>query len=65
MQRFGELCVDCEVLRTIDQLFSAFDFDPVADYRGPESGERRTLVAAYHAGIDLSDPAQAARLVNA
>ena len=64
MQRFAELCVDYEVLRTIDQLFSAFDFDPVVDYRGPESGERRTLVAAYHAGIDLSDPAQASRLVN-
>lgn len=28
MQRFGELCVDYEVLRTIDQLFSAFDSTP-------------------------------------
>lgn len=63
-QRFGELCVSYEVLRTIHQLFNAHDFDHDENYVGRESGERRTLVASYHASIDFSDPAQTARLVN-
>jgi hypothetical protein len=40
------------------------DFEPVPDYEGPEYGQRRGLVGAYHAGIDFSDSAQVARLVN-
>jgi hypothetical protein len=63
-QRFGELCVNYEVLRTIHQLFNAYDFENDDSYNGPESGERRWLVASYHATIDYSDPAQVARLVN-
>jgi hypothetical protein len=62
--KFGEFATDYAVLRLINQAFIMEDFEPVADYSGPEYGERRTLVAAYHAAIDFNDPTQVARLIN-
>jgi hypothetical protein len=62
--KFADFASDCAVLRLIDQAFSSEDFAPVAEYSGNEYGERRSLVGAYHAGIDCRDADQLARLVN-
>lgn len=61
--RFGEFATAYAVLRDIESVFTGEDFEPVPNYEGLESGMRRSLVAAYFAGIDLSDPAQLGRLI--
>jgi hypothetical protein len=62
--KFADFASDFAVLRLIDQVFDAEDFEPLAGYEGPESGQRRSLVGAYHAAVDFDDVAQVARLVN-
>lgn len=45
------------------QAFAAEDFEPVANYYESAGGQRRSLVAGYHASIDFSDPEQVGRLL--
>lgn len=61
--KFGEFATGFAVLREIDRVFMAEDFEPVPNYENLDSGMRRSLVAGYLAGIDMSDPAQVGRLV--
>ncbi len=51
------------VLRQIEDVFGAEDFEPVENYSDLANGMRRSLVAGYHAAIDFSDPAQLGRLI--
>lgn len=62
--KFADFASDFAVLRLIDQVFDMEDFEPLPDYQGPEYGQRRGLVGAYHAAIDFADEDQIARLVN-
>ena len=62
-RKFADFACGFAVLRLIDDVFESEDFSPIADYGGLEMGERRSLVAGYHAAIDFSDPDQVARLV--
>ena len=64
--QFAEFATSNMVIRLIDQAFMSEDFEaaPESAIEGFVSGARRTLVAQYHAGIDFSDPAQTARLVD-
>ncbi len=58
--KFGEFATAFAVLRQIDDVFVAEDFEPVENYSGLASGMRRSLVAGYHAadllpaGVDSS-----------
>jgi len=61
--KFGEFASAYAVLRQIDQVFTAEDFERVEPWDELAGGQRRSLVAAYHAGVDFSDPAQLGRLV--
>jgi hypothetical protein len=61
--KFGEFATAYAVLRDIERVFMGEDFEPVADYDNLDSGVQRSLVAGYHAAIDLSDPAQLGRLI--
>lgn len=61
--KFAEFATGFAVLRQIDDVFVAEDFEPVENYSDLASGMRRSLVAGYHAAIDFSDPAQLGRLV--
>ena len=63
-RKFGDFAAAHGTLRLIHEVFDAEDFEPQPDYVGTEYGERRTLVAAYHADIDFEDSEQLARLVN-
>ena len=54
--KFGEFATAYAVLRDIDRVFMAEDFEPVPNYENLGSGMRRSLVAGYLAGIDLSNP---------
>lgn len=60
--KFAEFATAFAVLREIDQVFENEDFESIADYEGLASGQRRSLVAGYHAAIDFADPAQVVRL---
>jgi len=61
--KFGEFASSCSVLREIDQVFASEDFEHVEPWDELASGQRRSLVAAYHANVDFSDPDQLERLV--
>lgn len=61
--RFADFCSDNSTLRPIQQLFEAEDFVARPDYDGPEGGQRRFLVASFHANIDFDDPAEQHRLL--
>jgi hypothetical protein len=61
--KFAEFATAFVVLRDIDRVFMAEDFERVANYSNLDSGQRRSLVAGYMANIDLSDPVQLGRLV--
>lgn len=61
--KFGEFATGWAVLRQIDEVFMAEDFEPVENYSEIANGMRRSLVAGYHAAIDFSDPAQLGRLI--
>jgi len=61
--KFGEFATAFAVLRQIDAVFMAEDFEPVENYSELASGMRRSLVAGYHAAIDFSDPEQLGRLI--
>ena len=63
-RKFADFASDFAILRLIQDVFEAEDFAERPGYVGTEYGQRRTLVAAYHANIDMRDPAQLARLVN-
>lgn len=56
--KFADFCSDYSTLRPIQQLFEAEDFVPKPGYDGPEGGQRRFLVASFHANIDFDDPEQ-------
>ena len=43
--KFGEFATAYAVLRDIDRVFMAEDFEPVPDYENIDSGMRRSLVA--------------------
>ena len=43
--KFGEFATEFAVLRQIDDVFVAEDFEPVENYSGLASGMRRSLVA--------------------
>jgi hypothetical protein len=61
--KFGEFATERAVLRQIDDVFIAEDFehaDPWTDFSG---GQRRSLVAAYHHNIDFSEPTHLGRLI--
>jgi Abortive infection C-terminus len=60
--KFGEFATAYAVLRTIEAVFIAEDFEPLPNYNSFD-GARRGLVAAYLAAIDFSDPAQLGRLI--
>lgn len=60
--KFAEFATAFAVLRDIDRVFMAEDFEPVPDYQNLDSGMRRSLVAGYFQAIDFSDPAQLSRL---
>jgi hypothetical protein len=62
--KFADFACDFAVLRLIDQVFLAEDFEPKPDYVGPEGGQRRGLVGAYHAAINFNDPEQVRNVVN-
>ena len=61
--KFGDVASSHGTIRTIHEVFDAEDFAPKEDYEGHESGDRRWLVASYHAAIDFDDPDQGVRLV--
>lgn len=61
--KFLEFASAYAVLRDIDRVFMAEDFEPVPNYENMESGMRRSLVAGYLAGIDQSNPEQFSRLL--
>jgi len=61
--KFGEFATAFAVLRQIEDVFGAEDFEPVENYSDLANGMRRSLVAGYHAAIDFSDPAQLGRLI--
>jgi hypothetical protein len=61
--KFAEFATGFAVLRQIENVFIAEDFEPVPNYSELASGMRRSLVAGYHAAIDFSDPAQLGRLI--
>lgn len=61
--KFGEFATAYAVLRDIDQVFMAEDFEHVENWQELAGGMRRSLVAGYHEAIDFSDPVQVGRLV--
>ncbi len=60
--KFAEFASAFGELRLIDQVFENEDFEPIDYYEGLDSGQRRSLIAGYHAAIDCADPAQVVRL---
>ena len=55
--KFADICAGWGTLRTIDEAFEAHGFEPApAEQIAPQQGQRRTLVAQYHAAIDWEDP---------
>jgi Abortive infection C-terminus len=61
--KFGEFATAFAVLRQIEDVFVAEDFEPVENYSELANGMRRSLVAGYHAAVDFSDPVQLGRLI--
>ena len=61
--KFADFCSDYSTLRPIQNLFEAEDFAAKPNYDGPEGGQRRFLVASFHANVDFDDPAQQHRLL--
>ena len=68
MSAFKEAFVGREVLRTIDEFFTDLDFpfDPEAEATESQRyGQRRSRVAGYVNGRELSEPAEADRVLKA
>ena len=61
--KFGEFASGRGVIRQIDEVFMAEDFEHAQPWDQFDSTQRRSLVAAYHQNIDFSDAAQLGRLV--
>lgn len=61
--KFADFCSDYSTLRPIRQFFEGEDFSEKTDYDGPEGGQRRFLVASFHANIGFDDPAEQHRLL--
>jgi hypothetical protein len=61
--KFGEFATAFAVLRQIEDVFVAEDFEPVENYSELANGMRRSLVAGYHAAVDFSDLVQLGRLI--
>jgi hypothetical protein len=51
--KFGEFATAFAVLRQIEDVFVAEDFEPVENYSELANGMRRSLVAGYHAAHEL------------
>lgn len=61
---FGNFCSDYGVLRTIRDVFEGEDFAEDEDFQDENIwGQRRTLAAAFHSGIDPEDADQQKRLL--
>lgn len=60
--RFGEFATDYSVLRQIHNVFQSEDFEHAEPWDSFDTGQRRSLVAAYHANVDFSDPIDVTRL---
>ena len=62
--KFADLCAGWGTLRTIGEAFEAHGFDPAPSGQvAPQQGQRRTLVAEYHAAIDWEDPVASERVL--
>lgn len=62
--KFADVCAGWGTLRTIGETFEGHGFDPApAGHVAPQQGQRRTLVAEYHAAIDWTDPAANERVL--
>ena len=60
--RFGEFATGCSVLRQIHNVFQSEDFTHAEPWDSFDAGERRSLVAAYHANVDFSNANDVVRL---
>jgi hypothetical protein len=61
---FGDFCSDYGVLRTIRDAFEAEDFVEDENFEDENVwGQRRTLAASFHSGIDPDDSEQQKRLL--
>lgn len=60
---FGELCSAGGTLGAIDRIFNSEGFVLADGFQLPETSQRRSLVAAYHAQVDEDDPDQVRRLL--
>ena len=61
--KFANLCASWGTLRTIGDAFEAHGFDLAPEGGRRRQGERRTLVARYHAGVDWTDPSANERVL--
>jgi Abortive infection C-terminus len=62
-QKFADFAAASGTVRTIEDVYVAHGFNLPADFKLPEAGQRRAVCAAAEAGIDVSDPDVAQRLL--
>lgn len=62
--KYAEFASECGTLRQITDAFEAEGFAPDPTFEPTGFGQRRALVGRYHAGIDLGDADQQARLLD-
>ena len=62
-QKFADYCTARGVVRTIQDIFEAEDFEEPEDFEGGHQGVRRSLLASFHSLIDFDDEAQQQRLL--
>lgn len=62
-QKFADFCTDRGVLRSIRNLFEAEDFVEREDIDVSGLGQRRALVASFHAGVDPDNETEQKRLL--
>ena len=62
-QKFADLAAGSGTVRTIEEVYAAEGFQLPADFRLPETGQRRAICAAAEATLDLTQPEVAQRLL--
>jgi Abortive infection C-terminus len=62
-QKFADFAAGSGTVRRIEDVYAAQGFDLPANFKLPETGQRRAICAAAEAGADISDPAVAQRLL--
>jgi predicted RNA-binding Zn ribbon-like protein len=62
--RFGEFASGFATLAMISQVFESEGFEPDLEFESARAGQRRTLVAQYHATVDPANADQQQRLLN-